>query len=438
MAQPNIKVLNRWVSRFIPFILICTVGYATYVMVALLAVNYLLHNKRHGAAIPILVIYFILFLLMSLTYARLLYIVARDPGYVPLGPRALSKKGRASDPHRTSSRATDASFSSTNYESTPEPSNPDCPGLENFYTRDVFACESDGRPRWCTECQNWKPERSHHCREVGRCVRKMDHFCPWVGGVVGENAFKFFIQFVAYTALYCIFIIIVLAIYIHEVRSSKDHHSPNAQWWVILGIACFFGLFTFSMAVNTVRFALTNLSSIEVLGHKTQVKRFAIFVPRPASGSGDVRPASYTQVVYPVPVLPKAGGSNRSTNNVSHTAISPQDERDAKAVRVFAVVSTETGENPYDLGVKENWKDVMGERVIDWFLPIRRSPCCRHEHDESEYKLGDALKRARERNGIPINPEGPEGPSKKHPEMSQLAVPSSGRAAPVSPEIRTA
>ena len=53
------------------------------------------------------------------------------------------------------------------------------PGLEAFYTKDVFVCEDDGRPIWCSKCLNWKPDRTHHCREVDRCVRKMDHFCPW-------------------------------------------------------------------------------------------------------------------------------------------------------------------------------------------------------------------------------------------------------------------
>ncbi len=53
------------------------------------------------------------------------------------------------------------------------------PDLRDFYTRDVFTCEGDGRPIWCSTCLNWKPDRTHHCREAGRCVKKMDHFCPW-------------------------------------------------------------------------------------------------------------------------------------------------------------------------------------------------------------------------------------------------------------------
>ena len=51
--------------------------------------------------------------------------------------------------------------------------------LHEFYNMDAFICENDGLPRWCFHCNCWKPDRSHHCGELGRCVRKMDHFCPW-------------------------------------------------------------------------------------------------------------------------------------------------------------------------------------------------------------------------------------------------------------------
>jgi len=250
--------------------------------------------------------------------------------------------------------------------------------------------------------------------------------------VVGENSFKFFIQFVAYTALYCTFILIVLSIYIHEVKTTTNE-KLNPQWAAILGIACFFGLFTFGMAVNSIRFALTNLSSIEVLGHKSQIKRFAIFVPRSGSNSHDVRPTTYAQVVYPVPIVHNPG-SDSSTIDVTDSAMPQQEERDAKAVRVFAIVATEIGDNPYDLGMGANWKEVMGESVFDWFLPIRRSPCCRHENDESEFKLGNAVNRACERDGVPTTSD---PCSEKPAEMSQVALPAADFSAtrPITAEI---
>lgn len=56
----------------------------------------------------------------------------------------------------------------------PEPEN-----CMDFYGKDVYVCEQNGRPKWCYHCNCYKPDRSHHCSEIGRCVYKMDHFCPW-------------------------------------------------------------------------------------------------------------------------------------------------------------------------------------------------------------------------------------------------------------------
>jgi hypothetical protein len=41
-----------------------------------------------------------------------------------------------------------------------------------------------------------------------------------VGGVVGENSFKFFVQFVAYAFFYCLFVVVVAAIYLSEDLSN--------------------------------------------------------------------------------------------------------------------------------------------------------------------------------------------------------------------------
>ncbi|XP_048588395.1 palmitoyltransferase ZDHHC3 [Nematostella vectensis] len=31
----------------------------------------------------------------------------------------------------------------------------------------------------CTRCEAYRPPRAHHCRICGRCIKKMDHHCPW-------------------------------------------------------------------------------------------------------------------------------------------------------------------------------------------------------------------------------------------------------------------
>lgn len=157
---------------------------------------------------------------MLVTFLRLLHITYTSPCYVPLGPAAIrdAERKRTEKRHMRSSEKRDGIGGA---EYTGADGDAETPGMEMFYTKDIFVSEMDGKPKWCTHCANWKPDRAHHCSASGRCIEKMDHFCPWVGGPVGENNFKFFIQFTAYCALYCLHILVVMAVYVHRQRTSS-------------------------------------------------------------------------------------------------------------------------------------------------------------------------------------------------------------------------
>ncbi len=75
----------------------------------------------------------------------------------------------------------------------------------------------------------YRPPRAHHCRICRRCIRRMDHHCPWINNCVGEWNQKYFIQFLFYVALlagYSIFL----------VGLSWYYHGPEADMKKISGL----------------------------------------------------------------------------------------------------------------------------------------------------------------------------------------------------------
>jgi len=171
-------------------------------------------HSRPGIAIVLIILFFILLLPMTVSFFRTIYIANKSPGFVPLGPRYSASSGLqrsfveeaprgATCPEFRTKRlwnngtaTADATNGSTDRRVKTNPKNgyyihpldvegiwrgdisiP--PGTEQFYSKDIFQCDSMGLPIWCGSCRTWKPDRTHHCSDVGRCVLKLDHFCPW-------------------------------------------------------------------------------------------------------------------------------------------------------------------------------------------------------------------------------------------------------------------
>ncbi len=153
-----------------------------------------------------LVLHYALVVLGAGTYLRTYLAIQTNPGLVPLSPMGKAaraaeqaftrgqkkdkkQRARGGDGDVEAASSTNGSASSGNIIHTiPGPdTDPDSPGLECFYSKNVFICTPSGRPKWCGKCLTWKPDRAHHSSELNRCIRKMDHYCVWIGGIVSET-----------------------------------------------------------------------------------------------------------------------------------------------------------------------------------------------------------------------------------------------------------
>ncbi|XP_009889026.1 PREDICTED: LOW QUALITY PROTEIN: palmitoyltransferase ZDHHC15 [Charadrius vociferus] len=77
----------------------------------------------------------------------------------------------------------------------------------------VYTRTGNGGIRFCDRCQLIKPDRCHHCSVCAVCVLKMDHHCPWVNNCIGFSNYKFFLLFLAYSLLYCLYIAATVTVF---------------------------------------------------------------------------------------------------------------------------------------------------------------------------------------------------------------------------------
>lgn len=154
-----------------------------------------------------------------------------------------------------------------------------------------------------------------------------------------------------------------------------------------------FCLFSLGMAGSSLQFAMINSTTVENLTRRSKVWTLAISVPRHVMASNPQWASTLQTVSYPFP------GEFITPPNSSHTGQPPEH-------RVFAIMDTEPGENPFDLGSRlANVKEVMGYTILDWLLPLKHSPCTDHSSKESAYALGPAVQRLRKEAGLEYAPQ---------------------------------
>ncbi len=471
---------NVVTARLVPLFLLGLIGYTSWAVTDQVCVKYLINaplrpqslsaNHDTGAAIAILVIFYLLLLITLICFGRLIGMIITNPGLVPRGQQYWIEKDRKRRQEGTPSDKEEAlEYGSTDGytpRSLRRKQDKDIEGFraQEFWHKDVFVCGFDGRPPFCSTCYNYKPDRAHHCRELGRCVLKMDHFCPWVGGIVSETSFKFFVQFTGWAALFCLHTLVVVAYYFAR-RRREEHSFLNVHWLLTLILSGLFFIFAAGMCGSSLQFAFLNSTTIENFTRKTKIWYLAVLIqpstllkyqtsgrtdlrlityPRPPEeqfqilqshgatlpneseqtfsrqphGSSTVTPTrpqntydpQSTSTFPPHPAVspmsntqspPNSSSSNsQQPTDIASSYASPPSALPPSEIRTFAILESPPGANPFDLGPFNNFKDVMGYIFLDWILPLTPSPLVRHSHPGSIYELGPVVEKMRRKAGI--------------------------------------
>lgn len=175
----------------------------------------------------------------------------------------------------------------------------------------------------------------------------------------------------------------------------------------LIGVSALFGFFVGGMFFSSIRYIITNMTSIDIL-RRRQVYQLAVSVPH-GTASFDGR---FSTVTYPLPSSASSATPDQPANRLMDGASDiPNGEkvtpRDLLATRTFAILRTQPGENPWDLGWRGNWRSVMGNNLLECLLPLRQSPCTRHEDMRGMYQTGPLISTLRRRYGLEVQAELP-------------------------------
>ncbi|TDG48620.1 hypothetical protein AWZ03_004949 [Drosophila navojoa] len=98
----------------------------------------------------------------------------------------------------------------------------------------------------CTLCEIYRPPRAHHCTTCQRCICRADHHCPCINNCVGECNQKYFLQFLFYVGILCLYsVTLVLVSWIFPCAGCSKSllESQLMHTIVLLMESTLFGLF---------------------------------------------------------------------------------------------------------------------------------------------------------------------------------------------------
>ncbi|CAE7552725.1 Zdhhc15 [Symbiodinium pilosum] len=84
---------------------------------------------------------------------------------------------------------------------------------------------------FCTACKARKPHRCRHCTKCSACVLRMDHHCPWLRQCIGFANYKYFVNFIVYSALALAFKAVTMLLFM--IKAFQMDTSFCTRLWLL-------------------------------------------------------------------------------------------------------------------------------------------------------------------------------------------------------------
>ncbi|XP_063704599.1 palmitoyltransferase ZDHHC16 [Culicoides brevitarsis] len=205
----------------------------------------------------------------------------------------------------------------------------------------------------CKKCMSPKPPRTHHCSVCNACILKFDHHCPWLSNCVGFHNHRYFFLYMAWTCIGIIYMCIFgvgLAYDILWKYAGEEAWTPDED---PVGHPVRFNLSGHVIAVPEMNDY--ELDGIEPRKHDIPEST------KPMYTATEVRMLIFTAITS-ISVLIALGTLtiwhakqiSRGETSVEAHINRSEMERHKKIGKIYV--------NPYDFGVKENWKRFLGLR----------------------------------------------------------------------------
>lgn len=193
-------------------------------------------------------------------------------------------------------------------------------GMNKFVEEDVMR-QNMAKIKLCSRCKTYKPPRAHHCSTCKRCYLRYDHHCTLLDTCIGFHNYKFFYQFMVLNLISTGFFL--LTIFIRMLAYEPESTSIRVNYIISMALFCVELVLNLSLLIFHTWLISMNETTIEHYVLNDYI-------------SGD---HSFNHVFQEGPMTTFADSTDRTVLN------------------------------PYNLGLKQNWRQIFGSYPPDWVKP---------------------------------------------------------------------